>query len=369
MQASIIRGAWESGGLLHIPEKHGLWPAKMRTVYVFFCAGIGTKGTLTSQKERIIIPVKFGLFGKEGEILDIHTRQLRYFLELSQCLNFTKAALNLYIAQPALSQQIAELEKQLGVSLFVRNSRSVSLTPAGKLLQEACPDILARLERVQQDILLAQAGRSGCLRIGYLDAFQATLPTIVQQFSRQYPGVALEFSTGTPKMLRTALKNGEIDVAFLYMNDRVAPETDAPSYHVLWREDLCLAVHEDHPFAASGCTDYGLLKQDTIYLVDEKTAPRFHLAARKTCGDLGLRPEKMVTTSEVGSIMIRVEAGLGISLLSAGERSFTYAPFRHVKFIPIEKGIVDFGVSWYSNSQNAALPLFLDMLEVSVHGK
>ena len=72
---------------------------------------------------------------------------MRYFMELAKCLNFTKAAANLYVAQPTLSQQIAELESQLGVTLFNRNSRNVTLTPAGKILQEAYPSFEAQLEQ------------------------------------------------------------------------------------------------------------------------------------------------------------------------------------------------------------------------------
>lgn len=82
--------------------------------------------------------------------MNINTQQLHYFMELANCLNFTRAAANLYVAQPTLSQQIAELEAQLGVTLFIRNSRSVTLTPAGTILYAALPDIGSRFLDVQQ---------------------------------------------------------------------------------------------------------------------------------------------------------------------------------------------------------------------------
>lgn len=80
--------------------------------------------------------------------MNVNTQQMRYFMELARCLNFTRAAANLYVAQPTLSQQIAELEAQLGVTLFIRNSRSVALTPAGEILYKSYPNLEAQIAQV-----------------------------------------------------------------------------------------------------------------------------------------------------------------------------------------------------------------------------
>ena len=92
-------------------------------------------------------------------------------MELAKCLNFTRAAANLYVAQPTLSQQIAELETQLGVPLFTRNSRTVTLTPAGKILYDSIPDLSARITQIQQHMRLTAAGFSGSLNLGFLGNF------------------------------------------------------------------------------------------------------------------------------------------------------------------------------------------------------
>lgn len=285
-------------------------------------------------------------------------------MELARCLNFTRAAMNLYIAQPALSQQIADLEKQLGVTLFERSSRSVALTPAGKILQSACPEILSKLENVHQQVLWAQAGLRGSIKIGYLYVFQPFLPDIVQEFRQLYPDVALEFYSGNLREINDALESREIDVAFAWINLSEMPQANAPSYNVLWSEDLCVAVHKNHPFAVSGGMDYTLLENENFVLIDESSSPGYQFMARKASSEAGFLIKKYSTSKEFTSILVQVEAGMGVSILPARMRQ--QGSSDNIAFIPIKKDCMDFGVSWFDDSKNAVLSLFLDLLDKSV---
>lgn len=295
--------------------------------------------------------------------MDIHTRQLRYFMELAKCLNFTKAAMNLYIAQPALSQQIADLEKQLGVTLFERNSRSVALTPAGKILESACPDIFNRLESVRQQVLWAQAGLRGSIKIGYLDAFQPILPGIMQEFRELYPDIALEFYHGTLKELKAATENRDLDIAFAWVNIPLLSTTNTPAYTILWQEDMCIAVRKDHPFVLSGATDYSLLEPETFILIDEDTSPGYQAIAYEAAAEAGLSIRNKSVSKQFASIVMQVEAGMGVSILPSHTASFTFSPTDNIEFIPIKKDCMSFGFVWFEDSKNAALPLFLEVLE------
>ncbi len=297
--------------------------------------------------------------------MDIHTRQLRYFMELAKCLNFTKAAMNLYIAQPALSQQIADLEKQLGVTLFDRNSRSVTLTPAGKIFQSACPEILNKLENVRQQVLWAQAGLRGSLKIGYLYMFQPVLPAIAQAFRQRYPDVALEFFSGNLKELEIALKNQDIDIAFAWINAYEMPHTGEVAYQVLWQEDLCLAVHKDHPFAQSGGRDYRLLESETFFLIDDHSSPGFSFQAQKAAGEAGFLIQKQHLVKDFFAILVQVQAGMGVSILPGGLNTFPRGLSECITFFPMKPQCMDFGVVWYNTSKNPVLSLFLDLLETS----
>lgn len=287
-------------------------------------------------------------------------------MELAKCLNFTKAAMNLYIAQPALSQQIADLEKQLGVTLFERSSRSVTLTSAGKILQNACPEILSKLESVKQQALWAQAGLRGSIKIGYLYLFQPLLPTIVQEFRQLYPDIALEFYNGNLMELETAQKSRDVDLAFAWINAYDMPESNPPSYRVLWQEDLCIAVRKDHPFVTSGGKDYALLANEPFILIDDNASPGFQYMARKAAAEAGFVINKYTSAREFTSILVQVEAGMGVSLLPNGIRTFGISATDNTVFIPIKKNCMDFGVVWYEDSKNAVLSLFLDLLEKTI---
>lgn len=118
--------------------------------------------------------------------------QLECFMVLAQRLNFTQAADDLFMAQPALSRLISALEKELDLQLFYRNSRSVALTPAGTVFFKKCPKILDEYRGSVVAARLAQEGYRGSLTLGIMrDTFEPKLPTLYQRFRTAYPHVSL----------------------------------------------------------------------------------------------------------------------------------------------------------------------------------
>lgn len=295
--------------------------------------------------------------------MDIHIRQLRYFMELAKCLNFTKAALNLYIAQPALSQQILDLEKQLGVKLFERNSRSVTLTSAGKVLLDACPSILNNLENVKKQMLMVQAGFRGSIKIGYLAEFRAILPDLLYQFNQMYPDVGIELFLKPLNELKSALHEGTIDFFLSFIGPHEF-ENYAFQHSTLFSDDLCLAIRTDHPFVLTGCTDYTLLKYETLFTLDQKISEYYPTLIQDTCEEFGLEITNYNFSNDMITVIMQVDAGLGFSLLPGQLASFAY---EHITFIPIRKHSLDFGVVWRRNNKNPAFPLFMEILEEKFH--
>src|SRR5689334_3110622 len=99
--------------------------------------------------------------------MDLEPRLLRYFLAVAEELHFGRAAARLYISQPSLSNQIQKLEHSLGEPLFVRTSRAVKLTAAGRGLLEEAPLVLAAMEQAAERVRLAGADVAGTVRLGY----------------------------------------------------------------------------------------------------------------------------------------------------------------------------------------------------------
>ena len=113
-------------------------------------------------------------------------RQLRYFISVAEHLNFTEAAKQLFVAQPAVSQQIKSLEKEIGIKLFVRDKHSVQLTPAGKVFLNDAIEMLNRFEDVIKKARKAEIGEVGELSIGFLNApVKNFLPGLVKDFRRK----------------------------------------------------------------------------------------------------------------------------------------------------------------------------------------
>src|ERR1700745_1757156 len=145
--------------------------------------------------------------------MDLQPRLLRYFLAVAEELHFGRAAARLYISQPSLSNQIHKLKHTLGTDLFVRNSRQVALTPAGRALLEEAPLALAALERAAERARLAGAGIAGTVRLGYAPtAGFETLAAILAAVEHDSPNVTVIASELFSAEVPSRVLAGELDV-------------------------------------------------------------------------------------------------------------------------------------------------------------
>jgi DNA-binding transcriptional LysR family regulator len=177
--------------------------------------------------------------------LEVTQRQLRAFTVVAQQLNFSRAAEQLHISQPALSLCIQQLEKALGVRLFERNTRLVTLTHAGQdFLAKLVPAIAAVDEAVASARRWA-TGEVGLLRVGYLiGAGLEELPRLLRDFSTRYPNVRVETVESDFADPSAGLRSGSVDIAV------IRPPIDLPVQTLeLIREGWVACVAADHPFA------------------------------------------------------------------------------------------------------------------------
>ncbi|MBW4640660.1 MAG: LysR family transcriptional regulator [Gloeocapsa sp. UFS-A4-WI-NPMV-4B04] len=200
-------------------------------------------------------------------------RHLHYFIAVAEELHFSRAAERLHISQPPLSQQIRDLEDELGVKLFERTKRQVHLTEAGKVFLERSYGVLAQLEHaiaVTQQIGRGEVGR---LAIGFVDSATYTLlPEILRVFREQFPAVELRLHELTTTQQIQALYDKQVDVGIV----RSAISEPGLSVECLLPELLVLALPETHPLSAQTQVSLSTLAAELFILFPAQMGPVFY---------------------------------------------------------------------------------------------
>src|SRR5947209_13719203 len=172
--------------------------------------------------------------------------QLTYFESVSRHLHFTRAAEELNVAQPSVSQQIRKLETELGAPLFHRMKRRVALTEAGKTFLPHARAVLRQLEEGRVEVQELSGLRKGTLAVGAPPSVGTHLfPRAFAAFSQRHPGIALSFREGGSRTLVQLLEQGDLDLAVVIQPVRHPVLETLP----LLEEELLLAVPREHPLA------------------------------------------------------------------------------------------------------------------------
>ncbi|MFE7352136.1 LysR family transcriptional regulator [Streptomyces sp. NPDC057543] len=240
----------------------------------------------------------------------IEFRHLRYFLAVAEELHFGRAAQRLHIAQPALSQQIRQLEKIVGVELLRRTSRSVRLTEAGATFQPRARDLLGRLASD-----LDEAGRVGRGEAGRLDvAFITSATTIVSErlraFSRRRPDVQVKLHDGFTVDVLAALERGTADIGIV----RDADERDDIDLSLLTTERFVAVVPAEHPAARGNHVEATALAADPLILFPRSAGAHAFDVNTQPLQDAGIDVQAAQEFSNWHTIIMFVSAGLGVSI-------------------------------------------------------
>lgn len=171
-------------------------------------------------------------------------RQLRYFLKAKELLNFTEAAAQLFVTQSTLSQQVKQLEQELGVPLFDRIGKRVALTEAGHLFAVHAQKALKQAEDGLVAIQDLQELQTGSLQIGVTYGLRATLSRVLVQFAERYPQVQIRVIFGTSAELLQKLQRFELDFILTFIDQKPLPLF---KYQELFRSPLVLVTAKNTP--------------------------------------------------------------------------------------------------------------------------
>ena len=259
----------------------------------------------------------------------IGSRQLEYFQAVARELHFTRAAEALHIAQPALSQQIRKLERQLGVALFERNNHRVALTAAGAALVEHADRILSDLVAVEEEMLGWAGGVRGRIRLGAARGVVAQLARVLATFSRDFPGVEVELRELNTEEMVEGLIAGRLDVATL-----AAPPASGDrrlSSHPLGAEPLVLVTGPDSALAGRSPLPVAALDGQDLVAYPAGSAVGEIVAAALAAA--GARPLHRFESREYSTA--RALAGVGLAA-AVMPRSVAQAPGPPVAVVALD---------------------------------
>jgi DNA-binding transcriptional LysR family regulator len=258
----------------------------------------------------------------------VELRQLRYFIAVAEELHFTRAAARLHIAQPPLSQQIQQLERELRTPLLHRTSRNVELTEAGRAFLDEARRTVAQAERAAQVARQAAMGPSAQLHLAFVDSsLHGYVPQLLRMHRRAQPNTHVTLTERSSGQQVEAIQRGEVQVGLL------RPTRGGPQVVMeeIGRERLVAAIPADHPLGRRAEVSIDDLSGLPMVFFERSVAPGLHDQLMGLFRGAGAPPLIVQEASEGHTIVGLVAAGLGVSLvpetLSAWrQRDVVYRP-------------------------------------------
>lgn len=284
-------------------------------------------------------------------------RHLRYFVAVAEEQHFTRAAQRLGIGQPPLSQQIQQLERELGTALFQRLPRGVALTRAGEALFDDARRILRDSQQATERVRRVARGEQGRIRVGLINSapFHPLVPRVIREFRRRYPEVALSLEERTTPTLAAAVRNETVDVAF------VRPLLDSgEGLHVepVLEEPLLVALPAGHALARRKSLPLLALSLEPFVLFSRPVGAGLHDEIVQACHAAGFSPRVVQEASQVTSIINLVASGLGVSIVPA---SMQQMQIEGVTYRPITGGTAKARLSLIYRQADRELPQILNL--------
>ncbi|WP_458687688.1 LysR family transcriptional regulator [Nocardia tengchongensis] len=260
--------------------------------------------------------------------MDVQTRHLRYFVAVAEELNFTRAAQRLHIAQQALSAQVKQLEQELGVTLLERNTRAVSLTPAGMVYLEDARAILAHLERAGQRAAAMERGSRDRLVLGFTEGAALTLTEpILTAYRARHPVVTVELRQFNYDEPAAGLADCTVDVAFV----RLPIATPGLRVRTLFAEPVVVAVPAGHRLAGRPSVRVEDLLDEPI-LGSATTDPVWNAFWELEAHRNGVPAPVVSRSSTLLEEFMKVASGVGVVVTAAAAR---WVPHPGVVLVPI----------------------------------
>jgi DNA-binding transcriptional LysR family regulator len=287
-------------------------------------------------------------------------RHLRYFCAVAENQGFSSTARSLHVSQSAISEQISDLEREVGVALLVRGRQKTNLTAPGEVFLAEAKKVLDAADQAVETARRSARGEIGTLTIGFFNGGTgAEVPNVIKRFRRRHPGVRVSVVEMIPSEQSKALVNGTIDVGFTRPLE--PPFEQQLQSELMYLDPLIAALPKDHPLAR-GPVDLRKLAKERFVLVARETSESLHGKIMSLCSEAGFSPRVVATGTVWSSVVLLVQAGEGIAILPSNFQQ--RGSFRDLVFCPLTNRGAAIGliVAWSRHRDNAAKQAFLDLV-------
>lgn len=294
----------------------------------------------------------------------MNLRQLEYFRAVAEELHFGRAARKMHVAQPPLSQQIKKLEDELGVLLFRRDNRNVSMTPEGRKFLCVVRNALGTLENGVEQVRMMSRGEVGRLGVGFVPSVaQSYFTEAVAEFRARHPGIVLDLYEMDSVEQRRQLHDGELDAGIVF--GRCSRSSDL-NFRVFLRDPYLLAVHRDHRFAEASSVRLEDLHGEDLIVFPRAVHPKSYDESLAVFHARGIEPNIVQEAASHHTKLALVSTGMGVGLVPS--RMAAVCP-DCVRLMPFDwqggkaacKSVLD--LAWRAGDTSPALACFLAVME------
>ncbi len=284
-------------------------------------------------------------------------RHLRYFVAVAEELHFGRAASRLFIVQPSLSQQIQQLEEELGFPLLIRTKRSVELTDAGKVFLTEARKVLAQVQEAKRAAQRAYRGEIGRLVVGYISSSTYNLlPMMLSAYRERFPEIDVALRELTTQEQVRALEEETIQIGLL----RLPINDSALHVEVVRREPIVCVLPEGHPLAFHEKIAMSLLANEPFVLQSRQRGGGYYAQLTNLCLTSGFSPNVIQEVTEMHTIVSLVAAGMGVSLVPLSMKNIRS---QGVVYRELEGAttLTEMAIAWLRNSHSTIVQNFLKM--------
>jgi DNA-binding transcriptional LysR family regulator len=289
----------------------------------------------------------------------LNSRLLKQFIAVAEELHYGRAALRLGMAQSPLSQAIQKLEGYVGTSLFLRNKRSVGLTPAGKIFLEEAYQWLKYEQVAIERTRHASTGEIGQLSLGFIgSAGYGFMPELISCFRREYPQVRLRVVEMTTKDQLEQLKARYLDLGLL--RTPLPHEAALIDTRLYKRDHLMAALPMNHPLAGQKTIALKQLAQESFVSFSKEKVPAAHAQLISACATANFYPNIEQECSQVGGVICLVAAGLSVAVIPSNLTSLIHPKVRYIPLSDDPRYLSqEVSIAWRRGDDNPALASFL----------